>query len=68
MNTYIYKVVLLGNHEVGKTTLFRKLKGDAEWLEASNSKSSRFADSLNLDPCNLEFKLKDEPAKILVSY
>lgn len=67
MKTFFYKAVLLGNHKVGKTTLFKKLKGEVE--EESNSKTSscRVSDSLNLDPCTLEFRLKEKPVRIMVS-
>lgn len=52
MKTYFYKVVLLGNSEVGKTTLFRKL------IEKPAGTASRdFVESIELGPCNLEFTL-----------
>ena len=52
MKTFVYKVVLLGNSEVGKTTLFRKL------IENSTDADSRnFVDSIELGPCTLEFTL-----------
>ena len=54
MKTWVYKVVLLGNSGVGKTTLFRKLKGrDQETEERS------ITDSIDLAPCTLEFPISE---------
>ncbi len=53
MKTWVYKVVLLGNSGVGKTTLFRKLKGDQETEDRS------ITDSIDLAPCSLEFMVSD---------
>ena len=61
MKTYTYKVVLLGNYEVGKTTLFRKLRGEAD------TRSEDLSDSLDLDPITLEYQLTDS-LKVIVSY
>ena len=53
MKTHIFKVVLLGNSGVGKTTLFRKLKGQDGELEKS------ITDSIDLAPCTLEFMISE---------
>jgi GTPase SAR1 family protein len=70
MRTYVYKVVLLGNHGVGKTTLFKKLKGEIEVEVLYNRNTSSFSEStsINLDPCTLEFRIKDKPDRIMVSF
>jgi len=62
MKTYVYKVVLLGNNEVGKTTLFKKLRDNCKTGKTPTS----FCDSLELTPYTLEIRLVSESTKILV--
>ena len=53
METKVYKVILLGNSGVGKTSLFRKLKtGEIE-------RDRSITDSIDLAPCTLEFMVSD---------
>lgn len=52
MKTYKYKVVFLGNYEVGKTTLFRRLKG-------SSQDDSSSTDSLEMPPFTLEYQITE---------
>lgn len=52
MGTYTFKVILLGNSEVGKTTLFRKLM-----RKPTGDPRNSLTDSLDLGACLLEFPL-----------
>lgn len=61
MKTCVYKVILLGNTAVGKTTLFRKLIENP-----AGAGSTRFVDSIELGPCTLEFTLT-QSVKVQVS-
>lgn len=54
MKILVYKVVLLGNSGVGKTTLFRKLKKTEE-----NDRDKSLTDSIDLAPCTLEFMMSE---------
>ena len=47
-----YKVILLGNLNVGKTSLFRKLKGD------TGTKQAAVTESIDLRPYILKLKLQ----------
>ena len=65
MITYTYKVVLLGNCYVGKTTFFKKVKGN---IEFPVSDAGRHSDSLDMASCILEIRLPGSPtSRILVS-
>lgn len=55
MQSCVYKIILLGNYEVGKTTLFRRLRGDTIPLPSREDMS----DSLELGPFQVEFNLTD---------
>lgn len=59
MNTYVFKVVLLGNYEVGKTTLFKKLRDVDRERPTLTRMRKEFSDSLDLAPCMLEFMLAE---------
>ena len=62
MENCVFKVILLGNNEVGKTTLFRKLelsKCPSPAGTMTRSKSKGLVDSIDLGPCMLEFQLTE---------
>jgi GTPase SAR1 family protein len=61
MKTCVYKVILLGNTTVGKTTLFRKLCPDDD-----DAGDRTFVDSIELCPCTLEFNFT-QSVKVKVS-
>lgn len=67
MKTHCYKVILLGDSGVGKTTLFKKLKQKTKDSHAQlEERKPSFFDSLDITPCTLEFTL-EESSRILVS-